>query len=224
MTAAQVFSCKFYQISKNTYFVEHQGTTASRFVFFWTLNRQEVLLKNISNFAVETLAVKSFLNKVAGLQLADQVCWRTSVSSYFSIVESAVRLKLLLSKYPRNQIWGASLSKGTSAQLVTVLKLLEPNINVFLWELATNFFQNTLEAQNRKLRIWSHLLKKSLIEKFIFCAVDCFWFGTFLTFYLYLYIYLTLYKQHRKLDKETYTAPNVFEFLPSAQCKVQKQP
>ena len=25
----------------------------------------------------------------------------------------------------------------------------------------------------RKLRIWSHLLKKSLMENFIFCAVTC---------------------------------------------------
>ena len=33
-----------------------------------------------------------------------------------------------------------------------------------------NFFSKYDESR-RKLRIWSHLLKKSLLENFIFCAV-----------------------------------------------------
>ena len=32
-------------------------------------------------------------------------------------------------------------------------------------------FFNVFTAQKMKLRIWSHLLKKSLMENFIFCAV-----------------------------------------------------
>ena len=34
-----------------------------------------------------------------------------------------------------------------------------------------NFFSKYDESR-RKLRIWSHLLKKSLLENFIFCAVN----------------------------------------------------
>ena len=42
---------------------------------------------------------------------------------------------------------------------------------------ATKFSMKTFEKylfsniKNRKLRIWSHLLKKSLMENFIFCEV-----------------------------------------------------
>ena len=32
-------------------------------------------------------------------------------------------------------------------------------------------FFNKCDQMRRKLRIWSHLLKKSLMENFIFCAV-----------------------------------------------------
>ena len=31
----------------------------------------------------------------------------------------------------------------------------------------------------RKLRMWSHLLKKSLMENFIFCAVNVAYFGLY---------------------------------------------
>ena len=34
-------------------------------------------------------------------------------------------------------------------------------------------FFSKCDQIRRKLRIWSHLLKKSLIENFIFCAVKC---------------------------------------------------
>ena len=33
-------------------------------------------------------------------------------------------------------------------------------------------FLSQCDQIHRKLRIWSHLLKKSLMENFIFCAVD----------------------------------------------------
>ena len=33
-------------------------------------------------------------------------------------------------------------------------------------------FYNKCDQIRRKLRIWSHLLKKSLIENFIFCAMS----------------------------------------------------
>ena len=33
------------------------------------------------------------------------------------------------------------------------------------------YFFNKCDQIRRKLRIWSHLLKKSLMESFIFCAV-----------------------------------------------------
>ena len=33
---------------------------------------------------------------------------------------------------------------------------------------------NTVQKENRKLRIWSHLLKKPLMENFIFCTVKLF--------------------------------------------------
>ena len=35
-----------------------------------------------------------------------------------------------------------------------------------------DFFSKCDQNRN-KLRIWSHLLKKSLMESFIFCAVAC---------------------------------------------------
>ena len=35
-----------------------------------------------------------------------------------------------------------------------------------------NGFFSKCDQIHRKLRIWSHLLKKSLMENFIFCAVD----------------------------------------------------
>ena len=38
-------------------------------------------------------------------------------------------------------------------------------------------FFGKCEQIHRKLRVWSHLLKKSLMENFIFCAV----FNTFIT-------------------------------------------
>ena len=34
-------------------------------------------------------------------------------------------------------------------------------------------FFNKCDQIRRKLRIWSHLLKKSLMKNFIFCAVQC---------------------------------------------------
>ena len=34
-------------------------------------------------------------------------------------------------------------------------------------------FFSICDQISRKLRIWSHLLKKSLMENFIFCAVNC---------------------------------------------------
>ena len=37
----------------------------------------------------------------------------------------------------------------------------------------TKDFFSKCDQIRRKLRIWSHLLKKSLIENFIFCAVTC---------------------------------------------------
>ena len=37
-------------------------------------------------------------------------------------------------------------------------------------------FFSKCDQIRRKLRIWSHLLKKSLIENFIFCAVKCLFF------------------------------------------------
>ena len=38
-------------------------------------------------------------------------------------------------------------------------------------ELSTKDFFSKCNQIRRKLRIWSHLLKKSLMENFIFCAV-----------------------------------------------------
>ena len=40
-------------------------------------------------------------------------------------------------------------------------------------ELSINGFFSKCEQIRRKLRIWSHLLKKSLMENFIFSAVKC---------------------------------------------------
>ena len=45
----------------------------------------------------------------------------------------------------------------------------------------------------RKLRIWSHLLKKSLMENFIFCAV--FWL-IFTKNFLALYYQMFIYKKY----------------------------
>ena len=39
------------------------------------------------------------------------------------------------------------------------------------WPFKYQFNKNKFDALRLKLRIWSHLLKKSLIENFIFCAV-----------------------------------------------------
>ena len=36
-------------------------------------------------------------------------------------------------------------------------------------------FFSKCEQIHKKLRIWSYLLKKSLMENFIFCAVCCKW-------------------------------------------------
>ena len=35
------------------------------------------------------------------------------------------------------------------------------------------FFFSKSDQIRKSLRIWSHLLKKSLMENFIFCAVKC---------------------------------------------------
>ena len=37
---------------------------------------------------------------------------------------------------------------------------------------AIKYFFSKCDQTRRKLRIWSHLLKKSLLENFIFCAVQ----------------------------------------------------
>ena len=36
-------------------------------------------------------------------------------------------------------------------------------------------FFSKCDQIRRNLRIWSHLLKKSVMESFIFCAVEIFW-------------------------------------------------
>ena len=42
------------------------------------------------------------------------------------------------------------------------------------WKFSIKDFFSKCDQIHRKLRIWSHLLKKSLMENFIFCAVS-FW-------------------------------------------------
>ena len=40
-------------------------------------------------------------------------------------------------------------------------------------EVFINDFSSKYDQIRRKLRIWSHLLRKSLMENFIFCAMVC---------------------------------------------------
>ena len=43
--------------------------------------------------------------------------------------------------------------------------------NSFVAEVTLKDFYSKCDQIRRKLRIWSHLLKKSLMENFVFCAV-----------------------------------------------------
>ena len=52
-------------------------------------------------------------------------------------------------------------------------------------EVSVKDFFSKCDQIRRKLRIWSHLLKKSLMENFIFCAVLGYhWYKPFSSFYL----------------------------------------
>ena len=42
-------------------------------------------------------------------------------------------------------------------------------------KLSIEDFFSKCDQIRRNLRIWSHLLKKSVMESFIFCAVEIFW-------------------------------------------------
>ena len=64
--------------------------------------------------------------------------------------------------FPRSQIcFWAVLPK------TVVLKSLHKK-----WKFSIKNFFSKFDQIRRKLRIWSHLLKKSLIENFMFCAVN----------------------------------------------------
>ena len=52
---------------------------------------------------------------------------------------------------------------------------LEDNENQVHQRLVSDYLDEEFEWEFRKLRIWSHLLKKSLMENFIFCAVIAQW-------------------------------------------------
>ena len=53
---------------------------------------------------------------------------------------------------------------------IRVLTFAEQKLKFFIKD-----FVSKCDQIRRKLRIWSHLLKKSLMENFFFCAVPCFW-------------------------------------------------
>ena len=61
-TLAQVFSCKFYEIFKNTFFTKHLRATASEKMFF-----KISVLKNFANFAGKNLFWSLVFNTVTGL-------------------------------------------------------------------------------------------------------------------------------------------------------------
>ena len=55
-----------------------------------------------------------------------------------------------------------------------VLKMTSPSLKIFTaqkMKLSINDFFSKCDQIRSFLRIWSHLLKKSLMENFIFCAV-----------------------------------------------------
>ena len=52
-------------------------------------------------------------------------------------------------------------------------QLLNEYVTAQKMKFSINDFSSKCDQICRKLRIWSHLLKKSLMENFIFCAVRC---------------------------------------------------
>ena len=68
----------------------------------------------------------------------------------------------------------SSLGKAARNELYE-LRLKEKNIHTAQkMKFFIKDFLSKCDQIRRKLRIWSHLLKKSLMENFIFCAVRCF--------------------------------------------------
>ena len=55
--------------------------------------------------------------------------------------------------------------------LLSNMSITNPQITAQKMEFPIKDFFSKCDQIRRKLRIWSHLLKKSLVEKFIFCAV-----------------------------------------------------
>ena len=53
---------------------------------------------------------------------------------------------------------------------IRVLNFAKQKMKIFIKDLFSK-----CDQIRRKLGIWLHLLKKSLMRNFIFCAVPCFW-------------------------------------------------
>ena len=71
----------------------------------------------------------------------------------------------LLDREQRNTL---SFDEGTANEAPTLLDAITAQKMKFS---VKDFFSKSKQIRSF-LRIWSHLLKKSLIENFIFCAVD----------------------------------------------------
>ena len=122
-----MFSGKFCEISKNTFFAEHLRTTASD---LWNTVKRKCLDGFWPEFAL---------------------LWKvTKVIANFSDVN-----KLKYCDF--GQLCAASLLHGS----FTAQKM----------KFSIKDFFSKCDQIRRKLRIWSHLLKKSLMENFVFCLV-----------------------------------------------------
>ena len=96
-------------------------------------------------------------------------------------------------QYSYNNKYG-NLKQMKSVQNYYIKKnawMLSPSITAQKMKFSIKDFYSKCDQIRRKLRIWSHLLKKSLMENFIFCAVNqvfqCERFKLYRWFWLLLY-------------------------------------
>ena len=108
----------------------------------------------MQNSQENTFAGVSFLIKVSD--------WKLEACNFIKIYSSSDVFLWMLCNF-----WRTSIRPNTCEGL---LMKLEMSLHKKMKFSIKDFFSKC-DKIHRKLRIWSHLLKKSLMENFIFCAV-----------------------------------------------------
>ena len=136
-----MFSCEFHEISKNTFFTEHLWSSSSE-------NKCSVLTAVQTSFWCTSISIFSKLDIFSCRCYCSEI-----LADNFKKIEHFIKSKHILTFQDCfRDVW--------------TRRTLQKK-----WSFPFKNFFSKCDQIRRKLRFWSHLLKKSLMEKSIFWAV-----------------------------------------------------